>query len=83
MGLYPIDCPECKKPHMWFSSNHDQRCSECRQTPILQTLWTDCLYELMEAAKAQGLQTVEFADVDRLVVEKSKSIIQYKFRGEK
>lgn len=29
MGLYPIDCPKCKKPHIWFSGNSDQRCSEC------------------------------------------------------
>ena len=31
MGLYPIDCPSCKKPYMWFSGNlPDQRCGECR-----------------------------------------------------
>lgn len=31
MGLYPIDCPSCKKPFMWFSGNAgDQRCDECR-----------------------------------------------------
>lgn len=29
MGLYPIDCPECKKPFMWFSGLKDQRCHEC------------------------------------------------------
>ena len=30
MGLYPIDCPQCKKPFMWFSGIQDQRCGECR-----------------------------------------------------
>lgn len=30
MGLYAIDCPRCKKPHMWFSGNQDQHCDECR-----------------------------------------------------
>lgn len=32
MGLYPIDCPECGKAHMWFSGNLDQRCHECKTT---------------------------------------------------
>ena len=30
MGLYAIDCPQCKKPYMWFSGNMDQRCDNCR-----------------------------------------------------
>lgn len=81
MGLYPIDCSECKKPFMWFSGlAPDQRCAECRQIPIQQSLWTDCLYELMEKAKSSGAENVEFSDVDKLVIEKSKSIVQYKFR---
>lgn len=30
MGLYAIDCSECKKPFMWFSGRGpDQRCAEC------------------------------------------------------
>lgn len=29
MGLYPIDCPTCKKPHLWFSGNLDTRCGDC------------------------------------------------------
>lgn len=31
MGLYAIDCPSCKKPHMWFSGSMDQRCAECKK----------------------------------------------------
>lgn len=30
MGLYPIDCPTCKKPFLWFSGRTDKRCAECR-----------------------------------------------------
>jgi hypothetical protein len=29
MGTYPVDCPKCKKQHMWFSGNQDQRCNSC------------------------------------------------------
>ena len=30
MGTYVINCPECKKPHLWWSGNMpDQRCSKC------------------------------------------------------
>jgi hypothetical protein len=31
VGLYPIDCPACKRPHIWFSGNMDQRCVECQK----------------------------------------------------
>lgn len=30
MGLYPITCPTCTKPFMWFSGNLDQRCQDCQ-----------------------------------------------------
>ena len=30
MGLYPIECPECGQPYMWFSGNLDQSCEACR-----------------------------------------------------
>ncbi len=31
MGLYPVDCPQCKKAFMWFSGNAgDPRCDACR-----------------------------------------------------
>jgi len=29
MGLYPIDCPKCRKPHLWWSGNLDTRCPDC------------------------------------------------------
>lgn len=29
MGLYPINCPGCNKPHLWFSGNMDTRCPDC------------------------------------------------------
>lgn len=31
MGIYPVDCPSCKKPHQWFSGNLDQRCAACQK----------------------------------------------------
>lgn len=34
MGLYPIDCPQCKTPHVWFSGNQDQRCEACKNGKI-------------------------------------------------
>lgn len=38
MGLYPIDCPQCKKPFMWFSGNlPDQRCVECKGYGLVLT----------------------------------------------
>ena len=37
MGLYAIDCPQCGKPHQWFSGNSDQRCSECQSGKIYFT----------------------------------------------
>jgi hypothetical protein len=30
MGLYAIECPQCKRAHLWFSGSLDQRCSKCR-----------------------------------------------------
>jgi len=30
VGLYPIDCPSCHKPFVWFSGTTDQRCPDCR-----------------------------------------------------
>ena len=29
MGLYEIQCPQCKKMHLWFSGISDQRCEAC------------------------------------------------------
>lgn len=31
MGLYPIDCPICKKPFMWFSGSQNQLCHDCNR----------------------------------------------------
>lgn len=42
MGLYPIDCSQCKKPFMWFSGNLDSRCSDCIKKSGEQTdEWLD------------------------------------------
>jgi hypothetical protein len=31
MGLYSINCPACKQPHVWFSGSMDQRCDSCKK----------------------------------------------------
>lgn len=31
MGLYPINCPSCDKPTLWFSGSTSQVCSECKE----------------------------------------------------
>ena len=37
MGLYPIDCPVCKKAHMWFSGNiGETRCSDCQKNSTVK-----------------------------------------------
>lgn len=38
MGLYPIDCPACGKPHIWFSGTLDQRCDSCRRPTELKAI---------------------------------------------
>ena len=46
-----------------------------------QTLWTDCFFEAVDNAEARGEDFVSFEDVDKLVIERSKSIRSgsYKF----
>ena len=41
-------------------------------------MWMDCFFELMVKARKEGKEFVAFADVDKLVVEKSKLINEYK-----
>ncbi len=45
--------------------------------PWDDSLWMDCLFELMAEARKEGKKNVEFADVDKLVVVKSHSISKY------
>jgi len=48
------------------------------EKPWKDSLWMDCLFELMAKAKEEGKEKVGFADVDKLVIEKSKNIAEYK-----
>lgn len=48
------------------------------EKPWEDSLWMDCLLELMAKARKEGKESVEFADVDKLVIEKSKAISEYK-----
>jgi hypothetical protein len=40
-----------------------------------ETLWMHCLFLCMDAAKRNGQPTVEFSDVDKMVIEKSKTVL--------
>ncbi len=46
--------------------------------PFEDSLWMDCLVELMYKARKEGKKSVSFKEVDELVVEKSKVITEYK-----
>ena len=49
-----------------------------KDSPIEKNLWTDCLFEIMEKAIENGAECIHFEDVDNLVLEKSKTINEYK-----
>lgn len=35
MGLYPADCPQCKRTFLWFSGNSlDQVCQQCKNKEV-------------------------------------------------
>ena len=48
------------------------------EKPWKDSLWMDCFFEQAKIAKETGLDEIEFAEVDRLVIEKSKGISEYK-----
>lgn len=41
-------------------------------SPILDTLWQRCFWAVAEIRKQEGADKIEFADVDQLVLERSK-----------
>ncbi len=46
------------------------------------SLWTHCFFEIMAKAKEKGESVVDFGEVDRLVVEKSHSIVSWEDENE-
>lgn len=42
------------------------------------TLWDECLFRCCDEAKTQGKDTVEFSQVDKMVIEVSKRITEWK-----
>ena len=44
---------------------------------IKQCLYNDCLFEVIEKARKEGKGSIEFADVDALVLEKARKITEY------
>jgi len=47
------------------------------EKPWKDSLWMDCFFELLAKAREEDKEKVEFADVDKLVIERSKSIVEY------
>jgi len=70
-GCWQRFCVVCGKIHPIKVSVSDK-------SPIIHSLWNDCLYELMLKYKQEGKANVKFSDVDDLVIEKSKRITEYK-----
>ena len=46
--------------------------------PFRDTLWMHCLFELYDKAKRESKEHLNFSEVDALVIEKSKSITEWK-----
>lgn len=54
MGLYPIDCPECKKPTMWFSGALDQRCSKCIVSSMMKPIDLNSVRNIRDANESMS-----------------------------
>ena len=50
--------------------------------PIKENLWTHCLFKCMKIAKANGQPDVKFEDVDKMVIEESFTIIEWRKKEE-
>jgi len=50
----------------------------CSETQSHDTLWNDCFFRVCEKAKEEGKSEVMFADVDAMVLERSKQIIEWR-----
>jgi hypothetical protein len=42
------------------------------ENPIVSSLWTDCLFEVIAKAQEEGRDYINFKDVDALVLKRSK-----------
>lgn len=40
MGIYPIECPICRKETPWFNGNLDLRCSSCKEKDFVSIVST-------------------------------------------
>ena len=60
MGTYPIDCPVCKEPFLWFSGHTgDQRCEKCKEPVDTK------LKEIEMRAVGQGVDVYALAEFYR------------------
>ncbi|KKN12108.1 hypothetical protein LCGC14_1019790 [marine sediment metagenome] len=70
----------------WHNEKPEEVKAEMGDKPARESLWMDCLmdclYELYIEARNRGRTDIKFADVDKLVIKKSKSITEYKAKGE-
>jgi hypothetical protein len=42
---------------------------------LKESLWTKCLFEVIALARKEGKDTIDFKDVDALVIKKSQETI--------
>ena len=64
MGLYTINCPECKKLYSWFSGDVDQRCDECKK---LKWSCEECALKEVDIDELKDLWIKEKDKVNRLM----------------
>ena len=48
------------------------------KNPIEYSLWVECLYRCIEKAKGEHKDSVDFKDVDEMVIAESKTIVEWK-----
>lgn len=65
------NCPRCQR-------DREKKEKTVAENILNRSLWMDCLYELCEENRIAGKGMVEFSEVDKLVIEKSKVITEYK-----
>lgn len=81
MGLYPIECPGCKKNFMWFSGNAgDQRCDDCRAVDASKDNYIMTPQEAVLKAcefKAKHDTNLTAYTVDRIIEAENSRLIPF------
>lgn len=67
MGLYPINCSECKKLFMWFSGNPDQQCHDCKNKSTEKTDFK--ITETIIIENSSNIAAISYTDVEAMLVK--------------